>query len=823
FEALKDLDSNNDGKIDNQDTNFNNLKIWQDKNSDGKLDEGELLSLAQAGVKSLNTNYNNSNEVDANNNAHKQQGSFTTTAGTTNKMNDVWFDVDLAKTIETDLVEVNDVIANLPNLAGFGNVHSLHQAMALDTSGELQDLVEQVMSASGAEQDDALTQMIYHWTGVEDIDPNSRTAGRMYDNVIGDARKLKALEELTGKEWLGTWWGGDPDRSPQAQILLKAFDDLQLYIKDKLFYDNNNLLSKIRISTNDEGELTEVHVSTFINYLEFEYADNPQQTLNQLRQLKTALLRRGDVGKQTLAALEQAGDEDGNALAQMLARDVYLHLIGTYDNDILTGGSGFDVLEGGNGDDVLNAGQGNDKVTGGAGNDTYIFNLGDGQLEITDANGYDGLKFGEGITKDDITITQEVDGFFYIRINNTTDVVKFTQASTTSTLAIDIICFADNSYIYADTILASLKTLTEGDDTLTANKDGTNNIQALAGDDTITGGIDARNNIDGGADDDTLTGGSYADRLIGGQGNDTLNGGNGDDTLNAGQGNDKVTGGAGNDTYIFNLGDGQLEITDANGYDGLKFGEGITKDDVTITQEADGFVYIRINNTTDVVKFTQASTTSTLAIDYIYFADNSRIRANAILVSLKTLTEGDDTLTANRNGTNNIQALAGDDTITGGIDARNNIDGGADDDTLTGGSCADSLIGGQGNDTLNGGNGDDTLNAGQGNDKVTGGAGNDIYIFNLGDGQLEITDANGYDKLQFGEGITKEDVSLYQDKLHIYLEVLKTGDKVRFDRSDDSREIAIDRVDFSDGPQLSQQDLMGANVVDTVDYWQVLS
>jgi hypothetical protein len=43
FEALKDLDSNNDGKIDNQDTNFNNLKIWQDKNSDGKLDEGELL------------------------------------------------------------------------------------------------------------------------------------------------------------------------------------------------------------------------------------------------------------------------------------------------------------------------------------------------------------------------------------------------------------------------------------------------------------------------------------------------------------------------------------------------------------------------------------------------------------------------------------------------------------------------------------------------------------------------------------------------------------------------------------------------------------
>ncbi|VVM19297.1 hypothetical protein BSPWISOXPB_6383 [uncultured Gammaproteobacteria bacterium] len=72
---------------------------------------------------------------------------------------------------------------------------------------------------------------------------------------------------------------------------------------------------------------------------------------------KSHCLKLGDVGKQTLAALEQAGDEDGNALAQMLARDVYLHLIGTDGNDILTSGSGFDVLEGGNGDDTLNAGK----------------------------------------------------------------------------------------------------------------------------------------------------------------------------------------------------------------------------------------------------------------------------------------------------------------------------------------------------------------------------------------------------------------------------------------------------------------------------------
>jgi hypothetical protein len=43
--------------------------------------------LSEAGVRSLNTTYSNSNEVDSSNNAYKQQGSFTTTAGTDNKMN----------------------------------------------------------------------------------------------------------------------------------------------------------------------------------------------------------------------------------------------------------------------------------------------------------------------------------------------------------------------------------------------------------------------------------------------------------------------------------------------------------------------------------------------------------------------------------------------------------------------------------------------------------------------------------------------------------------------------------------------------------------
>jgi LysM repeat protein len=274
FEALKDLDTNNDGKIDNQDAEFNNLKVWQDKNSNGKLDDGELLNITDVGIKSLNTDYTNSNEVDNNNNHHKQQGNFTKTDGTTNKMNDVWFDVDLAKTIETHQVAIDEAIANLPNLTGFGNVHSLHQAMALDTTGKLQDLLEQVITTSGAQQDALLTKMIYHWAGVENIDPNSRLSND-YSSSLKDSRKLEALEELMGNEFLGTWCWGTRDKNPHGKatpIIAKAFDDLQSYIKAKLFDDNNdNLLSQIRVSTNDEGEISEVHVATFVNYLNFKH------------------------------------------------------------------------------------------------------------------------------------------------------------------------------------------------------------------------------------------------------------------------------------------------------------------------------------------------------------------------------------------------------------------------------------------------------------------------------------------------------------------------------------------------------------------------
>ncbi|ABI82969.1 hypothetical protein CH68_1207 [Francisella tularensis subsp. holarctica] len=56
FDALSDLDSNNDGVFDANDTAFEEVKVWQDKDQDGVTDDGELTSLADAGIDSIDLN-----------------------------------------------------------------------------------------------------------------------------------------------------------------------------------------------------------------------------------------------------------------------------------------------------------------------------------------------------------------------------------------------------------------------------------------------------------------------------------------------------------------------------------------------------------------------------------------------------------------------------------------------------------------------------------------------------------------------------------------------------------------------------------------------
>ena len=85
-------------------------------------------------------------------------------------------------------------------------------------------------------------------------------------------------------------------------------------------------------------------------------------------------------GGDALAWTADAGDTQGDAA------------LGGVGVDILDAGAGEDILIGGAGSDVLTGGAGNDILLGGLGHDFYLFNTGDGNDIILDADGEGTIK-----------------------------------------------------------------------------------------------------------------------------------------------------------------------------------------------------------------------------------------------------------------------------------------------------------------------------------------------------------------------------------------------------------------------------------------------
>jgi RTX calcium-binding nonapeptide repeat (4 copies) len=151
FAALADFDTNADGKINNSDTIFSELKLWQDTNSNGRADAGELLSLSAAGIAAINlahTAIDNSttSNTDTQGVTHSDQGTFTRTNNTTSITHTLWFDADTRNTIAVRNLQNNPItisaeILALPDAIGFGNNYSLREAMVLDTTGTLKQAV----------------------------------------------------------------------------------------------------------------------------------------------------------------------------------------------------------------------------------------------------------------------------------------------------------------------------------------------------------------------------------------------------------------------------------------------------------------------------------------------------------------------------------------------------------------------------------------------------------------------------------------------------------------------------------------------------------
>ncbi|NQY20305.1 MAG: hypothetical protein HRT40_03180, partial [Campylobacteraceae bacterium] len=103
YEALRELDSNEDGVINSLDEKFNELKVWKDINSDGTTDEGELLSLKDSNISEISLQTISSNE-DSNGNIIGLKSIYLDNDGNEKEVADVWF-----KTEASDLVLEDDI------------------------------------------------------------------------------------------------------------------------------------------------------------------------------------------------------------------------------------------------------------------------------------------------------------------------------------------------------------------------------------------------------------------------------------------------------------------------------------------------------------------------------------------------------------------------------------------------------------------------------------------------------------------------------------------------------------------------------------------
>jgi hypothetical protein len=169
FDALRDMDSNIDEKIDQSDLVFDQLRLWRDSNQDGISQIGELSSMNANGIVSISLKSKASSINLGNGNFQTAAAIFSRSDGTNVKTGLLYGTaVNLDLVINsfyrqfTDQLTISDQANKLPALIGSGQVRDLPEAIS--RSPELGRLVESYLRVPTRQgQMDLLDDFLEKW------------------------------------------------------------------------------------------------------------------------------------------------------------------------------------------------------------------------------------------------------------------------------------------------------------------------------------------------------------------------------------------------------------------------------------------------------------------------------------------------------------------------------------------------------------------------------------------------------------------------------------------------------------------------------------
>ena len=784
IEALTSLDKNRDGVIDAKDEVYSKLRIWRDENGNGISEAGELKSLADYNITSININDVKDEDVDINGSTLEKTISFERqekivennvekTITSKGKIGEFLLERDIVDSIDEDILStipkddaqsqaIIERIKKLPNIRSYGKVRSLHNEMFLDKSGELLGLVENFVNSKDSEEKNELLDKILIKLGkAENV---SDTQSGQYIN----GKYVKIME---------TFFGEELEKGSLSFVRAGFYNET--FSNLKLMYYSMLTINSVFKDMQDAFDIQDnklVNIKAFNRYIRLATMADLENAANIFDSASRVLLYLKSLG---IEGFDEFKDYFGNISSG------YIDRIGKLNYKIITGtdksetmyayergvtmiaGDGDDKIEMGSGDftdgDYFYGGKGNDLIDGSSGSDTYIFNLGDGQdiiKEYAQKGDKNVIALGKGITKDNIIFKKINEWDLEIKVRGTDDKITV-KNQFGSKSAIDKVYFYEGGSLTDADINEILTHITDGDDYIEFG-DKDNHIDLLDGDDIAFGG-------------------------------------KGNDTIICGKGNDVLDAGNGNNTFIYNVGDGH-DIISAGlyGYNKIVFGEGIKKEDLIIAhtripESRMGISEVTIafkNNKNDSLKISCQQHSPIISI--LQFADGSTMDYKEMKEMFSKPSILDDF----------IEGTSQADTLYG-------LEG---NDSLRGYSGDDIIYGGSGDDLLNGGDGDDIIDGGIGNDTLYGEGGNDTYIFGRGYGVDRINDIGWNEKddkdtILFKEGITKDDLIFTRTASEVLeIKIKDTDDKIILENLFDSRH-GVEQFKFADGSIYKLKDL----------------